>query len=309
MLTTSSATPPPLSEWLRWPAEKVAAWISGLPKPVVMGWPYNGTRRWYVSHRLRHPDAGDYLTVMAQRQAEAHRMVFDHGVGVLLVPLFGTELLRRGRAYVEYGLGGLRLIRDDALYRELFEGGVRVRFYGDYEEALGSLGLPHVLEVCEDLAAATASGGGPLLLIGLFADSPHEKLARLSLEFAKRHGRPPVRRELVEAYYGLPVPDLGLYLGFAQHALFDVPLLATGGEDLYATLAPSPGLTEGQLREILYDHLVERRAPEPDYEELSREALEELADYGERCAGLTLGVGRVDPLTGMWRPLLPDFRG
>ena len=124
-----------------------------------------------------------------------------------------------------------------------------------------------MLEVCQDLTAATASGSGPLLLIGHFADSPYEKLA----------ARPAEARR---AYYGLPIPDLGLYLGFAQHALFDVPLLATGGEDLYATLAPSPGLTEGQLREILYDHLVERRAPEPDYEELSREALEELADYG-----------------------------
>lgn len=302
------ARPPDLAEWLRWPADRVAAWISARPRPVVMGWPFNGTRRWYLSYRHRNPDAsGDYLTVMARRQAEVHRMVFAHGVGVLLVPLFGTGLLRRGRAYVEYGLGGLRLMRDDALYKEMYASGVRVRFYGDYEEALGSLGLSHVLEVCQALSDATASGNGPLLLVGLFADDPHETLARLSVEFAAERGRPPDRRELIEAYYGVPVPGLGLYLGFAQHALFDVPLLATGEEDLYATLGPSPGLTERQLREILYDHLVTRRVPEPDYEELSREALEELTDYGERSEGLTLGVGRVDPLTGMWRPLLPDL--
>ena len=85
----------------------------------------------------------------------------------------------------------------------------------------------------------------------------------MSVEFATRRGRPPDRRELIEAYYGLDVPDLSFYLGFAQPALFDVPLVATGQEDLYATLTPSPDLTEAQLREILYDHLVTRRTPDP----------------------------------------------
>ena len=300
---------PTLAEWLRWPAERVSRWVAGRPTPPAMAWPFDGTRRWYLSYRLRHPDApGDYLAVTARRQAELHRMVLSHGVSVLLVPLFGTELLRRGRAYVEYGLGGLRLLRDDAVYRKMHDAGVRVRFYGDYEEALGALGLPHVLEVCRELTASTAGGDGPLLLFGLFADDPYATLARLSVEFASKEGRPPDRRELVEAYYGLPVPDLGLYLGFARHALFDVPLLATGEEDLYATLSPSPDLTEAQLREILYDHLVERRKPEPDYEGLSPDALIELVDYAERSRDKTLGVGRVDSTTGMWRPLLPETR-
>jgi len=46
--------------------------------------------------------------------------------------------------------------------------------------------------------------------------------------------------------------------------MFDVPLLATGLEHLYATLNPSPDLTERQLREILYDQLVTRRAAPVD---------------------------------------------
>ena len=225
------------------------------------------------------------------------------------MPLFGTELLSRGRAYVEYALGGLLLLKDDAVYRSMHDAGVRVRFYGDYEEALGGLGLHHALEACRELTASTAQGDGALLLFGLFADDPHPALARISVQFAREEGRPPDRRELVEAYYGLPLPDLGLYLGFARHALFDVPLLTTGEEDLYATLGPSPDLTEAQLREILYDHLVERRRPEPDYEGLGPEALIELTGYAERTKGKTLGVGRVDPATGMWRPLLPETRG
>jgi adenosine tuberculosinyltransferase len=128
----------------------------------------------------------------------------------------------------------------------------------------------------------------------------------LSVEIAARRGRPPDRRELIEGYYGLDVPDLSLYLGFAQPALFDVPLVATGREDLYTTLTPSPDLTEVQLREILYDHLVTRRTPDPDYETLSAEARVALTEYNERYSGITLGVGRIDPITRVWTPLLPD---
>jgi len=186
----------------------------------------------------------------------------------------------------------------------MIDSGVRIRFYGDYEEALTVAGLRSALETCAILTDATASGEG-LLLIGLFADDPYPTIARLSVEFAEREGRPPGRAELIEAYYGLPVPDLSLYVGFAQPEPFDVPLLTTGPEHLYATLNPSLDLTERQLREILYDHLVTRRAAPVDYDALTREAQLELAVYAERCKGNTLGIGCIDPLTGLWRPLLP----
>jgi adenosine tuberculosinyltransferase len=47
---------------------------------------------------------------------------------------------------------------------------------------------------------------------------------------------------LIDAYYGVPVPDRSLYVGFAQPEMYDVPLLTTGLEHLYATLNPSPDL-------------------------------------------------------------------
>ncbi|MGI9050525.1 MAG: hypothetical protein ACR2GU_14325 [Rubrobacteraceae bacterium] len=89
----------------------------------------------------------------------------------------------------------------------------------------------------------------------------------------------------------------------ARVALFDVPLITTGEEDLYATLAPSPEVTERQLREILYDHLVLKRVEDVDYESFSEEAIERLREYSEVHREQTLGVGRIDPLTGMWNPL------
>ena len=270
-----------------------------------MGWPFNGTRRWYLIHRRENPEAEDYLTIIIRRQAELHRMVFAHGVGVIVAPGFGTELLTRGSAYTHYILGGLLQLADDAVYQEMFAAGLQIRFYGDYEEVLNTPSLRPLLQACAQLTAATESNEGPLLLIGLFADTPYQTLARLSVEFAKREGYPPNRQQLIEAYYGTAVPDLSLYLGFAQLALFDAPLLATGQEDLYATLAPSPSLTENQLREILYDHLLTRPTAEISYESLSNEALEALAEYNKRYSGATLGIGRIDPLTGIWNPILP----
>jgi hypothetical protein len=270
-----------------------------------MGWPYNGTRRWYVAYRHRNPGAEDYLEVLIRRQAELHRMIFAHGVSVILAPSFGAETLKRGETYTRYALGGLAQLPDDEVYRNLLDSGVRIRFYGDYVRVLSDAGLRSALDTCEALTDASASGGGPLLLIGLFADDPYPTVARLSVEFAAREGRPPGRAELIEAYYGLPVPNLSLYVGFAQPEMFDVPLLTTGLEHLYATLNPSPDLTERQLREILYDHLVTRRAAPVDYETLSPEARLDLAEYSERSRGDTIGIGRIDPLTGLWRPLLP----
>ena len=296
---------PELAEWLSWPSGRIAQWITDQGQPIVMGWPFNGTRRWYLIHRRENPEADDYLTTIIRRQAELHRMVFVHGVGVIVAPGFGTELLTRGSAYTNYILGGLLQLADDAVYQEMFAAGLQIRFYGDYEEVLNTPSLRPLLQACAQLTAATESNEGPLLLIGLFADTPYQTLARLSVEFAKREGYPPNRQQLIEAYYGLAVPDLSLYLGFAQLSLFDTPLIATGQEDLYATLAPSPSLTEKQLREILYDHLVTRPTAETSYENLSNEAQEALAEYNMRYSGATLGIGRIDPLTGIWNPMLP----
>jgi adenosine tuberculosinyltransferase len=306
-LNSQFVSPPPeLWEWLRWSTEEVAQWISARPQPVVMGWPYNGTRRWYLMHRRQNPDAQDYMTTLIRRQAEHHRMVFDHGVSVLLAPSLGTETFTRGSTYMRYALNGLLQLAEDAVYQEMFAAGVRLGFYGDYGDVLDTAHYRPILNACADLTHATSSGNGPLLLIGLFADDPYPTVARLSIEFAERWGRPPDRKELIEAHYGIQLPDLGLYLGFAQPEMFDVPLIATGLEHLYVTLTPSPDLSEKQLREILYDHLVTRQKPLVNYDTLSPQAETELIRYIERWGGVTLGIGYVDPVTGVWNLLLPD---
>jgi tuberculosinol/isotuberculosinol synthase len=139
---------PQLSEWLRWPTERVARWITADSQPVVMGWPFNGTRRWYLAYRRQDLNARDYLTTLTRRQAELNRMIFAHGIDTILTPLFGSELLGRGSAYTQYVLSGLSQLADDEVYQEMFAAGVRIRFYGDYEEMLDAPIFRPTLEAC-----------------------------------------------------------------------------------------------------------------------------------------------------------------
>ncbi len=299
-----SRGPAGLEELLGWPVGRVADWVAGNPEPLVVGWPFNGTRRWFVGYRRGHAGTADYLSTLVRRQAEFHGMLLDHGVSVVLAPSFGELNLDRGEEYARHALGGIVGMATDEAYADLFRRGVRVRFYGDYRRTLARPGYRKVLEACDEIEASTAQGGGPLILVGLFADKAHGAVARLAVELFEQTGEPPDRATLIEAYYGVPVGDLGFFVGFEQPQLFDVPLLTTGLEDLYYTLNPTPEVDEAQLRAILYDHLVVRRRPEIEYEKLPEKAQRRLVE-ANRSHGV-VGLGRVDPLTGAWRPVLPE---
>jgi len=97
------------------------------------------------------------------------------------------------------------------------------------------------------------------------------------------------------------VQPVNIFIGFDRFSAFDMPLVATGNEDLYFTVSPSPYLSERQLRRILYDHLYTRRAAEPDYESLSKEAVEHMRAFYQINQDLTQGVGILRD--GFWYPL------
>lgn len=295
---------PSLSQWLDWTRDEIKRWVLSQPETTVLGWPYNGTRRWYLLHKPEDRASEGYLKTLVRRQAEHHKLVFEHGVRVLLAPSFGIETLKRGESYTRAALRGLMLLAEDDLYSRMISSGVKIDFYGDYRKVLDTSEYRPVLETLDGLVESSVDGDGPLLLFGLFADDPHPVLARLSVEFAEREGYPPSREQLIKCYYGHPVPDLGLYIGFERPEMFDVPLVTTGLENLYFTLTPSPDLSEHQLREILYDHFITRRQPPPNYEDLSQEARQRLARYHKAYQGATIGVGEFDRQTALWKPRL-----
>lgn len=115
----------------------------------------------------------------------------------------------------------------------------RVGGSGGGLDGLGPAEYRPTIEACERTKAATAGVDGSLVLLGLFADSPHETIARLKVDLLQKDCRMPD----CEAYNG--VPDPRFYVGCEQPQLFDLPLLATGREDLYHTLNPTPEFGEG----------------------------------------------------------------
>jgi tuberculosinol/isotuberculosinol synthase len=296
-----------LQEFQDLPVSEVARLVRQAGSKVCV-FPINGTRRWFL---LEHPSlqteddfAATYLDVIARRHIDLYRLMFDHGIDTLLTPAFGPDLLARGEDYVRTAAEGLAWLATHPDFLSFYEAyGVRVRFYGDYRKHFERTPYAHLSSLFDGVTAQTAGHERRRLFFGLFAHDATETVAELAVHYYTEHGRVPNRRTMVELYYGEYVEPVDLFIGFDKFCVFDMPLVATGNEDLYFTVSPSPYLNERQLRAILYDHLYTRRGAEPDF--LVMEAQDWAAMQAFYRANLerTLGVGARQKRGGFWYPL------
>jgi tuberculosinol/isotuberculosinol synthase len=154
------------------------------------------------------------------------------------------------------------------------------------------------------MAKRTALHQRHRLFFGVCAHDAAETVARIGIRFQEEQGRPPSKREIVEAYYGEWIEPVDLFIGFADRpAVFDMPLIATGSEDLYFTVSPSLYLDAHTLRLILYDHMFARRVDDADYGELSPTDWQALAELYTRNRNHVLGLGRRDRSGSFWYPV------
>lgn len=273
--------------------------------PKVCVFPINGTRRWFM---LEHavPEGSDWATVYcdvaAERHIDLYRMFFDHGIDTLLTPIFGPDLLERGEEYARMAVEGLIMLATEPRFVDFYrEYDVRVRFYGDYRRFFAPTGYSHVPGIFDKVASQTASHKQNRLFFGVCAQDATETVGELAVRYHAEHGCLPDKKTLVELYYGEPVEPVNLFIGFDKPCAFDMPLVATGSEDLYFTVCPSPYLSSRQLRTILYDHLYTRRTGEVDYASLEAEEWRVMSGFYGANADNTLGVGtRVGQI---WYPL------
>lgn len=306
-----------LENFMEMPAEQVAALVRAAG-PKVAVFPINGTRRWFVlEHAAAAQASADpmatYMDIAQRRHIELYRLFFDHGVDTLLTPVYGAELLSRGDEYIHrVQREGLARLASHAEFLEFYdEYQVRVRFYGDYRKRFQGTPYESLIDLFDEVTRRTRTWERARLFFGVFASDATEAVADASAARYREHAKVPTRRELIESYYGEYVQPVSFFLGFDKLSAFDYPLLATGEEDLYFTVAPSPYLTERQLREILYDHLYTRRAPEPDYSQLERADWSWMKSFYAANSERTIGVGKLRG--GVWYPLpsinWPDERG
>ncbi len=288
------------------PAPEVARLVRATGSKVCV-FPINGTRRWFL---LEHPPQGNadpvaaYLDVAGRRHVELYRLFFDHGLDTLLTPVFGPDIIERGEDYMKLaaeGLARLATHRDFFDFYEMYQ--VRVRFYGDHRRFLASTPLAHLSDLFDEVTARTLGHERHRLFFGVFAHDAAETTARLAIAYHAEQGRVPDKRTLVGLYYGEYVAPVDLFIGFDKFCAFDMPLVATGNEDLYFTVSPSPYLGAQQLRDILYDHLYSRRGEEPDYGALPAEEWALMRDFYRANRENTLGVGARQESGGYWYPL------
>jgi tuberculosinol/isotuberculosinol synthase len=295
-----------IAKFLTLSTPEVAAIVSGRG-PLVCAFPINGTRRWFL---LEHPPQtwgnanflAAYLEASLRRQIELFHLFFDHGIHTLMMPLFGPDLLGRGEGYLAMAAAALRRLVEDPIFLDFYQAyGARVRFYGDYRRYLQDTPHAQICELFDRISRETAHNQRCRLLFGVFAHDAAETVAEISVRYFLAHGHAPGKRALVELYYGEEVSPVDLFIGYDRFSAFDMPLVATGSEDLYFTASPSPYLSDRQLRCILYDHLYARQSAEPDYESLPEGAVERMRAFYQANQGHTQGVGTVRD--GFWYPL------
>lgn len=294
----------PFERFLELPTEEVAALVKATGHKLVV-FPVNGTRRWFT---LEHGEdiEGDFFSAYMNASIKNHvhlcSMLFDHGIQTILAPVFGRELISRGDEYTQrVGMDGLVRTATDKSYRDFFDKyNVNVRFYGDYHDVLKGTDFEDVLGSLYEVVEATKNNNQFNLYFGVFADEVTETIARLSVEHYLAHGSVPDKNTLIRKYYGKDLPPVSIFIGFDKFSVFDMPLLATGEEDLYFSLSPSPYMTEHQLRAILYDHIYVRRTQEPDYTKLKSEELDWLKEYYRRNKDHAFGVGKLK--FNLWFP-------
>ena len=283
---------------------EVAAQVR-LAGPKVCVFPINGTRRWFmIEHTV--PEGADwsaiYCDVAAQRHLDLYRLLFDHGIHTLLTPIFGPDLLERGEEYSRMAVEGLALLASDSRFLRFYaDYDVRVRFYGDYRRYFTDTAYSYIPDAFDEVTAQTASHERYRLFFGICAHDAAETIGELAVQYHAEHGCLPDKKALVEMYYGEWVAPVSLFIGFDKPCVFDMPLVATGNEDLYFTVSPSPYLSPRQLRAILYDHLYSRHGSDVGYDSPGAGEWRMMAEFYHLNLDNTLGVGT--RVGDVWYPL------
>lgn len=289
-----------LEDFLQLSTEKVAELVRAAGQ-IVCVFPFNGTRRWFLlehSTENQRALAETYVEETVKGYIRLYRLLFEHGVETVIAPVFGKEVLERGAEYMTTIGESMKLLADHPAFLTFYkEHNVRVRFYGDYRTELET-NYPSITEAFDKVTEHTLTHSTHRLFYGVFADDATHAIAKLAVQYYQTRNRIPGREALIEMYYGEQIEKVDLFIGFEKFTVFDYPMLNTGNESLYFTIAPSLYMTETLLRKILFDHIYHRPLREPDYQKMSQNDLEAMRRAYSSGKESAFGVGTVE--RGVW---------
>lgn len=290
-----------LDEFLRIFDHEAAEVVRSVGLQVCV-FPFNGTRRWFLLEHggKKFEDWMEaYNDLTGKRYVEMYQMLFDHGVDTVLAPIFGGDIMERGQEYMEKIGSALSRLAEHSDFVDFYKShDVRVHFYGDYRKKFSATGYSALTDLFDRVTRETSSNKKNRLFYGVFASDAAEAIAELSIQYFQKNAKVPSRRELIEQYYGEYIEKADLFIGFEKFSAFDYPMLNSGEENLYFTVAPSLYMTKRQLREILYDHLFLRPMEEPDYTQMPQEEIGMMKNFYEKNRETTYGIGEIRG--GIW---------
>lgn len=274
-------------------------------RATVCVFPINGTRRWFL---LEHPAASeaDYLELNSRRHVELYQLLFEHGIETLLAPIYEPVMQQRGEAYRQQFIAkGLSAVATHPIFMRFYQDyQVRVRFYGDYRKTFPETEYAAVLDQFDRVIERTREHRQHRLFYGVSTRRALEDVVELALQNVHLPGSTLDRQALIALYYGEPIPPVSLFITSGKFNTFGMPLLETDDTSLYFTVAPSPYLTEHQLRAMLYDHLFNRRSSaKASYSDIASAEFSWMRAFYQTQRETTLGTGVIR--NGTWFPLIP----
>ncbi|MEM9774594.1 MAG: hypothetical protein AAF902_08450 [Chloroflexota bacterium] len=295
-----------LSEFQSLPIKEVEKIIQETG-PHTCAWVVNGTRRWYMlEYQTRLEDFSlDYLGTINQRTIEIIQMFFEHGVNTLVMPIISPYILRkRSASYGKMASYAIEQLTVNQHYLDFYDSlDVRVGVYGDYKNYFGKETVDRLEKSIESVKQRTADHRKKRIFWGVCAHDAIETVSQLSIDHYLKNSVAPTKKQLIEAYYGEYVEPVDLYLSASKPRVFDVPLISSGRESLYFTVAPSPYMDQSQFRDILYDHIFHRTATQSQYtfEDVDQEKdWNLLRDFYHLNKRSTLGIGIREERLGVW---------
>jgi adenosine tuberculosinyltransferase len=257
--------------------------------PQVCVFPLNGTRRWFLLEKQPDPNKNQADSLVTSTGYALQRVVgllFDHGLDTVLTPVYGKDLVaERGSQYHKLAKQGLWLLTEASFQAFYDAQGIRVRFYGEYETVFAD--DPTLLETLLKTEQRTAHHTDHRLFYGVCGESAVRTITARAVEL----GREISHQEAIEAFYGESVKLADLFIGFDAPTAFDMPLLDSGGVDLYFTLSPSPYVDQIVIRTILYDWIFIRSDTKTDYSDLTTSDWTYMREYYQHHRREVVGMG------------------
>jgi tuberculosinol/isotuberculosinol synthase len=225
------------ADFLRLPTSEVARVVRASGTKVCV-FPFNGTRRWFLLEH-RSTDAQAYAEATVLGCVRLYKMLFEHGIETVIAPIFGKDLLLRGEEYTSAIGESMKMLAYHPGFVSLYEEcDVRVHFYGDYQQEYAGK-RQDILDAFHQATLSTAPHKNHRLFYGVFADDATQTIASLAIQYyLSNHNPPPTKQDLIKMYYGENIEGADIFIGFERPQIYDYPMLATGTEDLYFTVAP-----------------------------------------------------------------------